>query len=128
MDDDKWIYEDLTESIIGCCYRVHNRLGSGHKESVYQKALSEELSQGGIEHEREVHLKVKYRKKVAGTYRADFVVEGKIILEIKAVSSMPKQYEAQLVHYLKSTGFSLGLLINFGARSVQIRRRIWTVS
>lgn len=128
MDNGKWLYKRLTEKIIGCCYRVHNELGSGHKESVYQGALSNEFDDLGIKHGREVQLQVKYKNNSVGTYRADFVVENKVIVETKAVEFIPIHYEVQLVHYLKTTGYKLGLLVNFGTSKVQIRRRIWTPS
>ena len=124
--EDKWLYKELTGKLIGCCYRVHNILGSGHKESVYQQALCKEFREENINYIQEASLGVKYQGDSVGIYRADFVVENKILLEIKAVESMPKNYEIQLLHYLKTTGYKLGLLINFGAKSVQVRRRIWT--
>lgn len=124
--DKKWLHHELTEKIIGCCYRVHNDLGSGHKESVYKNALAKEFKKKNIIYKKEVVLPVKYQDENVGTYRADFVVENKILLEIKAVEIMPRIYEIQLLHYLKTTGYNLGLLINFGAKRVQIRRRIWT--
>lgn len=124
--ENKWVYKDLTEKIIGCCYNVHNVLGSGHKESVYKQALCKEFEKQNINFIQEVSLPVKYQGDPVGIYRADFVIEGKILLEIKAVEFMPKNYEIQLLHYLKTTGYKVGLLINFGAKSVQIRRRIWT--
>jgi GxxExxY protein len=105
---------------------VHNDLGSGHKESVYKNALAKEFKKKNIIYKKEVVLPVKYQDENVGTYRADFVVENKILLEIKAVEIMPRIYEIQLLHYLKTTGYNLGLLINFGAKRVQIRRRIWT--
>jgi len=122
----KWLYKELTEKIIGCCYRVHNVLGSGHKESVYKQALCKEFKEKNINYMQESSLPVRYQGDKVGVYRADFVIEGKLLLEIKAVEFMPKNYEVQLLHYLKTTGYKLGLLINFGAKSVQIRRRIWT--
>lgn len=124
--DEKWLHHDLTEKIIGCCYRIHNDLGSGHKELVYKKALCKEFKKENINYNREITLPVKYQNENVGNYRADFIVENKILIEIKAVEFMPKIYETQLLYYLKTTGYNLGLLINFGAKRVQIRRRIWT--
>ncbi len=126
QDDRKWLYKNITQKIIGCCYNVHNILGSGHKEAVYGQALCKEFHKENIDYAQEVVLSVKYQNDPVGTYRADFIVENKILLEIKAVEFMPKNYEIQLLHYLKTTGYKIGLLINFGARSVQVRRRIWT--
>lgn len=127
ISENKWLYEGLTEKIIGCCYRVHNVLGSGHKESIYKQALCKEFGEEKIDYIQEAPLAVKYQGDRVGIYRADFIIENKILLEIKAVGFMPKNYEVQLLYYLKTTGYKLGLLINFGAKSVQIRRRIWTL-
>jgi len=88
--------------------------------------LCKEFHKESIGYAQEVVLPVKYQNDPVGTYRADFIIENKILLEIKAVEFMPKNYEIQLLHYLKTTGYKLGLLIIFGSRRVQIRRRIWT--
>ncbi len=125
-NNNKWLYHDLTEKVIGCCYCIHNEIGPGHKEIVYKKALCKEFREKNIKYKEEAYLPVKYHGQNIGNYRADFIVEGKILLEIKAVEFMPKSYETQLLHYLKTTGYKLGLLINFGTKRVQIRRRIWT--
>jgi GxxExxY protein len=126
-DNDKWLYHNLTEKIIGCCYKVHNELGCGHKEVIYEKALSKEFDRENIIYKKEAYLPVKYQNENVGNYRADFIIEGKILLEIKAVEFISKSYETQLSYYLKTTGYKLGLLINFGAERVQVRRRIWTL-
>ena len=89
-------------------------------------ALCKEFKRECIHYNKEAVLPVKYQNENVGIYRADFVIESKLLLEIKAVEFMPKIYETQLLYYLKNTGCNLGLLINFGAKSVQIRRRIWT--
>jgi len=121
-----FLYEDLTYKIRGCAFKVYNSLGFGHKESIYQKALEIELKKEGLNTEKEKILNISYDGKKVGIYRPDFVVESKIIIEIKAVELLPKSSEAQLVYYLKGTNFSLGFLINFGACKLDIRRRVWT--
>lgn len=120
------IYADLTYKVRGAIFNVYNELGFGHKEQVYQKALMNELEELQVRHEREVNLRVNYKGKNVGNYRPDFIIEEKIIVEIKAVEFMSKAFEDQLLHYLKTTGFELGLLINFGTPKLYIKRLIWT--
>jgi GxxExxY protein len=120
------LYADLTYKIRGAIFTVYNELGFGHKENIYQKALIKEFGILNISHKQEVGLDVKYKGDVVGKYRPDFIIEDKIIVELKSVEFMPKSYEEQLVHYLKTTGYSLGLLVNFGSPKLQIRRLIWT--
>jgi GxxExxY protein len=123
---ENFLYEDLSYKIRGCAFRVYNTLGFGHKENVYQEALASEFEKEKINFEREKILPVIYEGRKIGNYKPDFVVEDKIIIEIKAVPFMPPNYEKQLTHYLKSTNYKLGLLINFGDRHLDIKRRIWT--
>lgn len=120
------LYADLTYLLRGAIFNVYNELGNGHKEQVYQKALIREFEDLKIPYKKEVNLEVSYKGEAVGNYRPDFVIEEKIVIEIKAVEFMPKIFENQLVHYLKSTGFSLGLLVNFGANRLYIKRLIWT--
>lgn len=125
--DKKLIFADLSYAIRGAVFTVYNSLGFGHKEQVYQKALAQEFKEKSIPFEREVNLEVKYKDIHVGNYRPDFVVDQKIILELKAVEFIPKTYEQQLLHYLKSTNYQLGLLINFGASKLYIKRFVWTL-
>lgn len=120
------LYGDLTYKVRGAMFTVYNELGFGHKESVYQKALIKEFETLNIPHRQEVQLDVKYKGDVVGKYRPDFAIDDKIIIELKSVEFMPKSYEEQLVHYLKTTGYSLGLLVNFGSSRLYIKRLIWT--
>jgi len=122
------LYEDLTYKIRGAIFDVYNELGSGHKEILYQKALTKELKNRRINYSTESNLNVTYKGEKVGNYRPDIIVKGKIILELKAVEFMPKIYENQLMHYLKTTGFELGLLVNFGAPQLYIKRFVWTAS
>ena len=116
-------YEDLTGKIIEAAYKVHNTLGFGFIEHVYQNALSIELEKRGVECEMEKPLKVYYERVLVGDYKADIVVENKVILELKAVKDLHSAHEAQLVNYLKAADMEVGLLINFG-KSVEIRRKV----
>jgi len=123
---DDFLYEDLSYQIRGCAFSVYNVLGFGHKESVYQKAFALELKKKNILFEKEKALAITYDGKPVGLYRPDFVVESKVLIELKAVPFMPKDHEVQLTYYLKGTDYKLGFLINFGAKRLDIRRRVWT--
>ncbi len=116
------LYKELSYAIIGAAIEVHKQLGPGFLEAVYQKALIYELTLRGFLVEEEKPLPVYYKGQLIGEYKADLVVDGKIILEIKAVSAFAKAHEAQAIHYLTATGLRLALLINFGASSLQQKR------
>ena len=120
------LYSDLTFKVRKAIFNVYNELGFGHKENVYQKSLEEEFNQLKLPYKREVNLKVYYKDIKVGDYRPDFIIDDKIILEIKATEFIPKTFETQLIYYLKSTKYKLGLLINFGSPKLQIKRLIWT--
>ena len=122
----KLIFADITYKVRGAIFVVYNELGFGHKEQVYQKALAEEFESTGIPYKREKNLDVKFKNSIVGNYRPDFVVNEKIVMEIKAVEFMPKNYETQLINYLKTTDYYLGLLVNFGAPRLYIKRLVWT--
>jgi GxxExxY protein len=121
-----FLYEDLSYQIRGCVFSVYNVLGFGHKESIYQQALALEFKKKNIPFEREKTVSIRYEEEKVGIYRPDFVVDGKVLVELKAVPFMPKDYETQLTYYLKGSDFSLGFLINFGGKYLDIRRRVWT--
>jgi GxxExxY protein len=114
--------DELTERIIGCCFKVHKRLGGGFLEKVYENALMIELKRCGIEASQQVPVPVRYEGILVGDYFADIVVERRVICELKANESLSKEHEVQLVNYLAATGLEIGLLINFG-RSVTVRRK-----
>lgn len=118
------IYEDLSYAVRGAVVNVYNELGYGHKEQVYQKALAKEFEGQSIPFEKEVALSVSYKGVKVGSYRPDFVVGKKIIIELKAVEFMPKTFETQLINYLKATNYQLGILVNFGSPKLYIRRLI----
>ena len=112
----------LTERIIGCAYRVHNELGPGFLEKVYENALRIELEEAGLGVRQQCPVPVRYRGQVVGDFYADLVVEGRVIIELKAVRDLAKEHEVQLVNYLTATGIDDGLLINFGV-SVEVKRK-----
>lgn len=112
----------ISERIIGCAYEVSNELGAGFLEAVYENALAMEMRRQRLKFERQKLLKVFYRESLVGEYVADFVVEGELLLELKALSHLNSQHEAQVMNYLKATGITAGLLLNFGTPKVAIRR------
>jgi GxxExxY protein len=112
----------LTEKIIGCAYKVHNTLGAGFLEKVYTNALRIELERLGLRVKQQEPIAVYYEGQSVGEYYADLWVEERVIVEIKAVVTLDKSHESQLVHYLVATGVDVGLLINFGP-SVQVKRK-----
>jgi len=120
------LHADLTYKIRGAIFNVYNTLGCGHKEQVYQKALAKEFNEMKLPYKKEESLSVRYKNEVVGNYRPDFVADDKVIIELKAVEFMPKSYETQLVHYLKTTCYEIGLLVNFGSPRLSIKRIIWT--
>lgn len=113
---------ELTQIIIGCAYRVHNTLGFGFLEKVYENALRIELELAGLNAVQNVSIPVRYHGYIVGDFFADLLVENAIIIELKAVQHLAKEHEVQLVNYLTATGIDDGLLINFGP-SVQIKRK-----
>jgi len=117
-------HQELSEKIIAAAYAVHKGLGCGFMEKVYKNALAIEPEEVGVKCSSEVPLQATYRDKIVGEYYADIVVESKIVVEVKAVSRLDPVHEVQLVNYLRATGLSVGLLVNFG-RSVEVKRRIF---
>ncbi|MBM4402497.1 MAG: GxxExxY protein [Candidatus Cloacimonetes bacterium] len=117
--------EELTYRIIGACFKVHQELGPVHKELVYQRALSLELKEQKLAFDKEVKIPIQYRKKTVGCYQPDFVIENTVVLEIKAIPILAKNAEDQIYFYLKGSKYKIGLLINFGSRKLDIRRRIY---
>ncbi|MBU0502992.1 MAG: GxxExxY protein [Candidatus Omnitrophota bacterium] len=115
--------DPLTERIIACAYRVHSELGPGFIEKIYHNALRIALKEEGLKYDTEKEFKVIYQSKQAGFFRVDLIVENKVIIEVKAVTgNMPLVFEAQVLSYLKVTCHKVGLLINFGNKSCQVRR------
>ncbi len=118
----KLIHKDLSYQIIGATMEVHNTLGAGFLEKVYEKALAYELRLRGIHIETQRPLVVVYKGQVVGKYVADIVADDKIILELKAVSQLADIHIAQAVNYLVATGYELAILLNFGAPRLQYKR------
>ena len=119
------VYKELSYQIMAAVFEVYNTLGFGFLEKVYERALLKELCLRGILVEAQKEIKVFYKGEEVGTYFADLVVNNEILLELKAVESLNNIHKAQVLNYLKATGFKLGLLINFGRERVQYERLVF---
>ncbi len=115
-------HEDLTYRINGAAMAVHRRIGPGEREEIYQRALEEEFKRVGLSFEPQKNIPVYDGNVLLGYYIPDFIVEGKVIVEIKAFSTLPQKYLGQIVTYLNHTGLPIGLLLNFGQRSLVFKR------
>ena len=113
---------DITYKIIGCAIEVHNTLGNGFQEVVYQRALAIEMKMQGIDFTREHEMELQYKGHDIGTRRVDFFVENKIMVEIKALIKLEDVHLAQAMNYVEAYNLEIGLLINFGAKSLQHKR------
>ena len=117
-------YKEITETIIGCAYRVYNKMGFGFLESVYEKCLLIELRKAGLDTETQKAITVYYNGEIVGEFVADIVVNDAIIIELKSVRRIIKAHEVQMVNYLVATGKPVGLILNFGERKVEIKRKV----
>jgi GxxExxY protein len=117
-------YEELTEKIIGCAYRVYNKMGFGFLESVYEKCLLIELKKEGLKAESQKDITVNYEDEVVGEFKADILVEDTVILELKSVKQITQAHEVQLVNYLVATGKPIGLILNFAEQKVEVKRKV----
>ena len=122
MNQEKYKYSEITEKIIGCAMKVHRTLGNGFQEVIYQRALAIEMSKQGLQFERELEMPIFYEEEQIGTRRVDFFVENKIMVELKALTHLENVHLAQAINYLEAYQIEIGLLINFGATSLQFRR------
>ena len=116
------LYKELSFAIVGAAIEVHKSLGGAFLEAVYQRALAYELTLRKIPFEEQKLLPVFYKGQLVGEYRADFVVAGTIIIEIKAASAITSEHESQALNYLAATGYRLAIILNFGATSLQHKR------
>jgi GxxExxY protein len=122
MIDDKYPESERTSRIIGCAIKVHKYFGNGFQEVIYQRALAIELTLAGLSFLREMEMDIHYHEEKIGTRRVDFFVEGKIMVELKAVIQLEDVHLAQAINYLEAYKMKIGLLINFGSRSLQVKR------
>jgi len=117
-------YSDITEKIIGCAMKVHNTLGNGFQEVIYQRALAIELEAAKLLYVRELEMPIFYESAEIGTRRVDFLIEEKIMVELKAVTLLEKVHLAQALNYLEAYKLEIGLLINFGNTRLEFKRLI----
>jgi GxxExxY protein len=117
VDKKKYPYSDITGKIIGCAMKVHNKLGNGFQEVIYQRALAIEMRKANLNFLREFEMNIHYDDEVIGNRRADFLVEDKIMVEIKALSELDNSQPAQTMNYLEAYNLEIGLLINFGQKA-----------
>ena len=126
MIKEEYKYSELTEKIIGCAMRVHSKLGNGFQEVIYQRALAIELEKANLLFVRELEMPIFYDDVNIGTRRVDFLVEEKILVELKAISKLEKVHLAQSLNYLEAFKLEIGLLINFGTTRLEFKRLIKT--
>ena len=118
----KYVHKELTEKIIKCGFEVHNILGAGFLEKIHENALNYEISKSKLKAKTQNPISVYYKEKNVGEYIADIIVEGKVIIEVKAVEKISDIHELQLKNYLRATGIEVGLLMNFGT-SLIVKRK-----
>ncbi len=122
MIKEEYKYSDITEKIIGCAMKVHRTLGNGFQEKIYQRALAIEMRTQGLSFVREMGMHIFYENEPIGTRRVDFFVEDKVMLELKALTSLENVHLAQALNYLEAYQMEIGLLINFGNTRLQFKR------
>lgn len=120
-------YEDVTEQIIGCVNRIYNQMGFGVLESVYERCMMIELAKAGLCANTQKPITVHYDGEIVGEFVADLVVEEQIIVELKSVRPIIQAHEIQLVNYLVATQTDVGLILNFGERKVEVKRKLGTL-
>ena len=120
-------YQEITEKVIGCAFRVYNKMGFGFLESVYETCLIIEIEKAGLSVESQKPITVHYDGQVVGEFFADLLVEDVVIVELKSVRRLAEKHEVQLVNYLVATGKEVGLLLNFGEEKVEVKRKVRTL-
>jgi GxxExxY protein len=124
MINEQYKYSELTSKIIGASMQVHKVLGNGFQEVIYQRALAIELTDNGITFEREKEMPIFYKEQQIGTRRVDFLIEGMVSVELKALTKLEDLHLAQAINYLEAYNIEIGMLINFGAKSLEFKRLI----
>ncbi len=122
MINEQYKYSEITSKIIACCLTVHKTLGNGFQEVIYQRALAIEFELSGTAFSREFEMPIFYKKEQIGTRRVDFLVEGLISVELKAITKLENIHFAQAINYLEAYNLEIGLLINFGEMSLNFKR------
>ena len=124
MNEKDYKYSDITRKIIGAAMKVHSALGNGFQEVIYQRALAIEMTKQGLAFQREMEMPIYYDGQEIGTRRVDFFVEDKIMVELKAVTKLEDVHLAQAINYLEACNMEVGLLLNFGAKSLEFHRLV----
>ena len=124
MRTSELLYQELSYRIIGLFYKVHKKLGCGFPEKIYQGALEIELKKENIPFEKEKEFNVVYEDQITGRFRLDMIIDGKIVIELKALERLPRVFREQLISYLKATPYELGFLVNFGTPKLEYVRII----
>jgi len=122
MKEKDYKYADITRTIIGAAMKVHSTLGNGFQEVIYQRALAIEMDKQGLSFQRELEIPIYYDGQEIGTRRVDFLVEEKVMVELKALTKVEDVHLAQAINYLEAYRLEVGLLLNFGAKSLEYRR------
>ena len=122
MNEKEYKHADITRKIIGAAMKVHSTLGNGFQEVIYQRALAIEMDKHGLSFQRELEMPIYYDGQEIGTRRVDFLVEEKVMVELKALTKVEDVHLAQAINYLEAYRFEVGLLLNFGAKSLEYRR------
>ena len=117
-----YAYSDVTGAVIGCAIEVHSILGTGFQEVVYQRALAVEMESRGLSFAREWEMPIFYKERQVGTRRVDFLVDEKVVVELKAIGELERVHLAQAINYLEAFRLEAGLLLNFGAAKLEFRR------
>lgn len=120
-----FLYKELTYKLIGCFYKVYNELGPAHKEQIYHGALKITFNEMNINYLSKPRIEMKFHEKTIGKYEPDFIVDNKVIIEMKSLLNLPKVFEKQLFYYIRSTNYKVGYLVNFGNENIDIRRRVF---
>ena len=122
MNEKDYKYSDITRRIIGAAMKVHSTLGNGFQEVIYQRALAIEMAKQGLSFQRELEMQIYYDGQEIGTRRVDFMVEDKVMVELKALTTLEDVHMAQAINYLEAYKLEVGLLLNFGAKSLEYKR------
>src|SRR5512137_529632 len=124
MNEKEYKHSDITRKIIGAAMKVHSTLGNGFQEVIYQRAMAIEMTKQGLSFQRELEMQITYDGQEIGTRRVDFLVEDKVMVELKALTALEDVHLAQAINYLEAYNLEIGLLLNFGAKSLEYRRLI----
>jgi GxxExxY protein len=122
MNEKEYKHSDVTRKIIGAAMKVHSTLGNGFQEVIYQRALAIEMAKQGLSFQRELEMQIYYDGQEIGTRRVDFLVEDKVMVELKALTTLEDVHLAQAINYLEAYKLEVGLLLNFGAKTLEYKR------